>query len=250
MVFALVASIGVVLAAYYALRLFIRSMHNRKPAGVESKEIGLRDGLVVGAPGRLHRGAGALSAAALDRRSVGQGADDRQQAVATSRRDEVRANELPGPRDRLRRALAGHRADRGHLRRAAGRAAGCRAGSCPRRRSASLGITAGLCIWQWGENTRPVEGALRLDDLALAAALIAILAGVGGPVLLAMREPAAEDAGQGEYYALLLGSVLGMVILVAGAEPGQLFLGLELLSIPLYVLCASAIRASTRWSPA
>jgi NADH-quinone oxidoreductase subunit M len=45
--YALVASIGVVLAAFYALRLYQRAMHNRLPDGVESREISLRDGAVL-----------------------------------------------------------------------------------------------------------------------------------------------------------------------------------------------------------
>ena len=48
-VFALVASIAIAMAAYYALRLFQHAMHNRKPDGVESKEIPLREGAIVGA---------------------------------------------------------------------------------------------------------------------------------------------------------------------------------------------------------
>jgi NADH-quinone oxidoreductase subunit M len=46
-VYALVASIGVVLAAFYALRLYQRTMHNRLPGNIASREIGLRDGLVL-----------------------------------------------------------------------------------------------------------------------------------------------------------------------------------------------------------
>ena len=46
-VYALVAGIGVALAAYYALRLYQRSMHNRLPPGTESREISRRDGLVL-----------------------------------------------------------------------------------------------------------------------------------------------------------------------------------------------------------
>ena len=37
--FALVAMIGIALAAYYALRLYQGAMHNRKPEGIESHEI-------------------------------------------------------------------------------------------------------------------------------------------------------------------------------------------------------------------
>jgi len=44
---AIVASTGVVLAAFYALRLFITTMHNRTGARVQSRELGLRDALVL-----------------------------------------------------------------------------------------------------------------------------------------------------------------------------------------------------------
>jgi NADH-quinone oxidoreductase subunit M len=46
-VYALVASIGVALAGYYAIRLFQRTMHNRLPEGLESREISLRDAAVL-----------------------------------------------------------------------------------------------------------------------------------------------------------------------------------------------------------
>ena len=46
-VFAFVAISGVAMSAYYALRLYQRTMHNRKPDGIESREIGWRDGLVL-----------------------------------------------------------------------------------------------------------------------------------------------------------------------------------------------------------
>ena len=46
-VFALVAVSGVAMAAFYALRLYQRTMHNRLAEGVESREIGLRDGVVL-----------------------------------------------------------------------------------------------------------------------------------------------------------------------------------------------------------
>ncbi len=62
-VFALVASIAIAMAAYYALRLFQHSMHNRKPDGVESKEIPLARGRDRRRPGRLHRRPGPLPAA-------------------------------------------------------------------------------------------------------------------------------------------------------------------------------------------
>ncbi len=47
-VYALVAAVGIALAAYYALRLYQHAMHNRKPEGIESREIGLLNGTVIG----------------------------------------------------------------------------------------------------------------------------------------------------------------------------------------------------------
>jgi NADH-quinone oxidoreductase subunit M len=44
---AVIASTGVVLASVYALRLFIRAMHNRVPLGVDSREIRPRDAFVL-----------------------------------------------------------------------------------------------------------------------------------------------------------------------------------------------------------
>jgi NADH-quinone oxidoreductase subunit M len=46
-VFAFIAISGVAMSAYYALRLYQGAMHRRKPEGLLSREIGLRDGLVL-----------------------------------------------------------------------------------------------------------------------------------------------------------------------------------------------------------
>jgi NADH-quinone oxidoreductase subunit N len=106
---------------------------------------------------------------------------------------------------------------------------------------AGLGAAAGLAIWQWGEREDLVSGALRLDELGLAAALIAIFAGAVA-VVLSMREDSAERAGLGAFYALLLGSVLGMTLLAQAQNLLAFFVSFELLSIPLYIMCGSAIR--------
>jgi NADH-quinone oxidoreductase subunit M len=47
LVFAILAFAGVVMASFYALRLYIRTMHNRTGPRVESREMTLRDGLVL-----------------------------------------------------------------------------------------------------------------------------------------------------------------------------------------------------------
>ena len=106
---------------------------------------------------------------------------------------------------------------------------------------ATLGVACGLGVWQWGENTSVMEGALAIDDLTLALLMVFAFAGVA-TVLLSARSLAAAEAGHGEYHALLLLAVLGMVVLAGATNLVSLFVGFELLSIPLYVLCATELR--------
>jgi NADH-quinone oxidoreductase subunit N len=102
----------------------------------------------------------------------------------------------------------------------------------------TLAVTAGLGVWQWDVNKVIVDGALAVDDLSLALLMI-FCAGGFGAVLMSWRSTAVVEAGEGEYFALLLMSVLGMLVLVAAFNLVVLFIGFELLSIPLYVLCAT-----------
>jgi NADH-quinone oxidoreductase subunit N len=103
----------------------------------------------------------------------------------------------------------------------------------------ALGAAAGLMIWQLSEPGKDlVAGALRIDGLAITAGLICITA-AALVVPLTLRDDGAEEAGFGETHALLLGSVLGMVLLAQAQNLISFFVALELLSIPLYVLCGS-----------
>ncbi|HXB14161.1 MAG TPA: NADH-quinone oxidoreductase subunit N [Solirubrobacteraceae bacterium] len=101
----------------------------------------------------------------------------------------------------------------------------------------ALGAALGLTLWQWGQDKSLIAGALRIDPLTQVLTLV-LLAGGACTVLLAWRSAAAREAAHGEFHALLLSSLGGMVMLVAAQNTVALFLGLELLSIPLYVLCA------------
>jgi NADH-quinone oxidoreductase subunit N len=106
---------------------------------------------------------------------------------------------------------------------------------------AALGAALGLTIWQWNANKSIVSGALRVDDLALTLNLI-LIAGGACTVLLAWRSQASREAAHGEFHALLLTSIGGMSLLASAQNTVALFIGLELLSIPLYVLCATEMR--------
>ena len=59
---------------------------------------------------------------------------------------------------------------------------------------------------------------------------------------MSWRAHAPRESGHGEYGGLLIFSVLGMGVFVSAQNLVTLFLGIELLSIPLYILCASETR--------
>jgi NADH-quinone oxidoreductase subunit N len=86
--------------------------------------------------------------------------------------------------------------------------------------------------------TSIIAHALVVDGLALVLDMIFAVAAIAAAVL-SLRESAPRTAGSGEYNSLLLFSVLGMAILVSSQDLVTLFVGFELLSIPLYVLCAT-----------
>ena len=111
----------------------------------------------------------------------------------------------------------------------------------------ALAASLGLTIWQWGEAKSILAGAMRIDALSLLLNMI-LIAGAAATVLLAWRSRAAEGTGAhspkdwvGEWHALLLTSVAGMFLLASAQNTVLVFLGLELLSIPLYVLCATGM---------
>jgi NADH-quinone oxidoreductase subunit N len=99
----------------------------------------------------------------------------------------------------------------------------------------------GLAIWRFHHPASIVSGALRIDDLALELDMVFAAAGIA-TVLLSWRGVAPRESGHGEYQALLLFSVLGMAVFVSSQNLVTLFLGIELLSIPLYILCAVETR--------
>src|SRR5215216_6227111 len=110
----------------------------------------------------------------------------------------------------------------------------------------SLLAAIGLTIWIWepGDREPIIEGAIATDTLTLGVSMLFFVAGLV-TIVLSLRSVAAREAGHGEYYSLLLGSITGMVVLAGAENLITLFVGLELLSIPLYVLCATELRRRT-----
>lgn len=104
------------------------------------------------------------------------------------------------------------------------------------------GISIGWSIGLWDSGTaRDVIAASLVIDRAALLGFILTGASALAAIAFAARNPATEDGGHGETYALLLAAVLGANILLASNDLVTLFLGLELLSVPLYVLAASHV---------
>jgi NADH-quinone oxidoreductase subunit N len=100
--------------------------------------------------------------------------------------------------------------------------------------------TVFLRLFKEGEAGQPValsgfHGSVRLDELALFLTL-AIIAATGLTVVLSADAMKGHEAAQGEYYALLLLSASGMMILSEAQELITFFIALEILSLGLYAL--------------
>ena len=91
----------------------------------------------------------------------------------------------------------------------------------------------------WGQNRVAFGGTVTGDTLA--AFFDVLLLGISIlTVLISPRFLRALDINYGEYYVLLLGATAGMMLLAAATSLMTIFLGIELLSICLYVLSGFA----------
>ncbi|MBI4161458.1 MAG: NADH-quinone oxidoreductase subunit N [Acidobacteria bacterium] len=91
--------------------------------------------------------------------------------------------------------------------------------------------TAGL----WTRPASPFPGALVLDRYSLGFALLLLFA-CAVTLLCSFRDLDRIGPRSGEYCALLLFAAVGMIVFTAATNLLVLFLGLEVLSIPLYIL--------------
>lgn len=96
----------------------------------------------------------------------------------------------------------------------------------------------------WGQGAMLFNGAFLVDRFFVFFGLVAL--GVTAlTVLLASDYHGAEGPNAGELYALLLLTASGMLIMIGAADLIVVFLGLEVLSLALYVLAGSARKQLT-----
>jgi len=96
-------------------------------------------------------------------------------------------------------------------------------------------VTGVVSIALWGRHESAFNGMLALDPYALFFNLIFCLA-AGLTLLMSMHYLDTIDIHPGEYYALILFATVGMVIMAAATDLIVIFLGLETMSIAVYVL--------------
>ena len=80
-------------------------------------------------------------------------------------------------------------------------------------------------------------GGFVVDNYALVLQALFVVAGYV-VILLSTNYIAEGDYHEGEYYTLLLSSVLGMMVMASARDLISIFIALELVSIPAYMLAA------------
>ena len=88
-----------------------------------------------------------------------------------------------------------------------------------------------------GDVRQMFDGRYVVDEFSLVLKALFILTGY---VVVLLSSDEVEDKGyyQGEYYVLLMSSVLGMVMMASSRDLVSIFVALEFLSIPAYMLAA------------
>ncbi|WP_322528644.1 NADH-quinone oxidoreductase subunit N [Salinicola sp. LHM] len=109
----------------------------------------------------------------------------------------------------------------------------------------AIGLGAGLTFAQWGGTPRlTFSGVWALDGVALASKLVVLVAGA---LVVAMSpEWMRTDRRHGEYYALVLFALLGVIMMASASDTMELVLGVLLSSVASYPLAAY----HRGWAPA
>ncbi len=106
---------------------------------------------------------------------------------------------------------------------------------------AAVGLAAalGLTLADAGKQQTGLSGMVVLDGFSTFVNALLLVSGILG-IALAYGYVKRMGLERGEYYTLLLFSVAGMMLMAQAGDLIVIFLALELLSIPLYVLSAFA----------
>jgi NADH-quinone oxidoreductase subunit N len=101
---------------------------------------------------------------------------------------------------------------------------------------AGLVAAAVMSVVLWGDRQVALDGGYRADRFSLLLNLVFIVS-AAAVLLLSAREPAGVDR-RGEYAALIMTATAGTMLVAGAGDLIGIFLGIEILSVALYVLCA------------
>jgi NADH-quinone oxidoreductase subunit N len=102
-----------------------------------------------------------------------------------------------------------------------------------------LVLTLGVSLTQIGRTSTAFGGMVVVDGFASFLFVVVLCTGLAG-VAVAFDYLKRMGIDRGEYYVLLLFSISGMMLMAMASDLIIVFLALELLSIPLYVLAGFA----------
>ena len=105
-----------------------------------------------------------------------------------------------------------------------------------------LAITLGFTLSQIGMERTGFFGMVVLDGFSTFVNALLLVSGILG-VAVAYGYLKRMGIERGEYYSLMLFSITGMMLMTQAADLIMVFIALELLSIPLYVLASFAAPA-------
>ena len=100
-----------------------------------------------------------------------------------------------------------------------------------------LAVTGALELWLPAGKLTTFGGSFIVDDYARFLKILALLG--SGVTLILSRAYLAEQAKIFEYAILVMLSTVGMMVLISAGDLIMLYLGLELMSLALYVVAAS-----------
>jgi len=100
-----------------------------------------------------------------------------------------------------------------------------------------LALTLGFTISQVGQESTGFNNMVVLDGFSVFVNSLLLVSGLLG-VALSFNYIKRMNLERGEYYTLMLFSIAGMMLMAQAGDLIVVFLALELLSIPLYVLAA------------
>ena len=99
-----------------------------------------------------------------------------------------------------------------------------------------VGITLITLIAMWDRPQSGFEGEIRLTHMSMLMSGIILVATLA-TIALSWGEPAGAGR-RGEYIGLILAAATGMMLTVVAGDLIVMFIGIELLSVSLYILCA------------